>query len=187
MATHSSILAWRIPWTEKSGRLQSMGHKELITTEATQHACKSILILVLILEEKLSVFHCWLWYYLWACHIWSLLCWGTFLVYLLCYFFIKKNWCLILSNIVSHIYWDDYLTFLILHFVAVAYPLTDLLMIKTSLHLWNQSCLIMVYNLFNILLNLPIFYWGCLHLMVIRDIAHNFLFLWHYDLVLVLE
>ena len=25
MATHSSILAWRIPWAEKSGRLQSMG------------------------------------------------------------------------------------------------------------------------------------------------------------------
>jgi len=25
MAIHSSILAWRIPWTEKSGRLQSMG------------------------------------------------------------------------------------------------------------------------------------------------------------------
>ena len=25
MATHSSILAWRIPWTEKLGRLQSMG------------------------------------------------------------------------------------------------------------------------------------------------------------------
>ena len=24
MATHSSILAWRIPWTEKSGGLQSM-------------------------------------------------------------------------------------------------------------------------------------------------------------------
>ena len=27
MATHSS-LAWRIPWTEEPGRLQSMGHKE---------------------------------------------------------------------------------------------------------------------------------------------------------------
>ena len=27
MATHSSILAWRIPWTEKPGRLQSMGLK----------------------------------------------------------------------------------------------------------------------------------------------------------------
>ena len=25
MATHSSFLAWRIPWTEKPGRLQSMG------------------------------------------------------------------------------------------------------------------------------------------------------------------
>ena len=25
MATHSSILAWRIPWTEESGRLQSIG------------------------------------------------------------------------------------------------------------------------------------------------------------------
>ena len=25
MATHSSILAWRIPWTEKPGRLQAMG------------------------------------------------------------------------------------------------------------------------------------------------------------------
>jgi len=24
MATHSSILAWRIPWTEDPGRLQSM-------------------------------------------------------------------------------------------------------------------------------------------------------------------
>ena len=25
MASHSSILAWRIPWTEEPGRLQSMG------------------------------------------------------------------------------------------------------------------------------------------------------------------
>ena len=28
MATHSSVLAWRIPWTEKPGRLQSMGFSE---------------------------------------------------------------------------------------------------------------------------------------------------------------
>ena len=28
MATHSNILAWRIPWTEESGGLQSTGHKE---------------------------------------------------------------------------------------------------------------------------------------------------------------
>ena len=28
IATHSSILAWRIPWTEEPGELQSMGPKE---------------------------------------------------------------------------------------------------------------------------------------------------------------
>ena len=28
MATHSGVLAWRIPWTEEPGRLQSVGHKE---------------------------------------------------------------------------------------------------------------------------------------------------------------
>ena len=34
MATHSSILAWRIPWTEKPGGLQSMGGlKESDTTD----------------------------------------------------------------------------------------------------------------------------------------------------------
>ena len=32
MATHSSILAWRIPWAEEPGRLQSMGSQELDTT-----------------------------------------------------------------------------------------------------------------------------------------------------------
>ena len=29
MATHSSILAWRIPWTEKSGGLQSVGSQRV--------------------------------------------------------------------------------------------------------------------------------------------------------------
>ena len=38
MATHSSILAWRIPWTEKPGGLRSMGSNELDTAETTQHA-----------------------------------------------------------------------------------------------------------------------------------------------------
>ena len=28
MATHSSILAWRIPWTEEPSRLQSIDHKD---------------------------------------------------------------------------------------------------------------------------------------------------------------
>ena len=33
MATHSNILAWRIPWTEKPGRYSPWVHKELDMTE----------------------------------------------------------------------------------------------------------------------------------------------------------
>ena len=33
MATHSSILAWRIPWTEEPGGLWSVGRKEADMTE----------------------------------------------------------------------------------------------------------------------------------------------------------
>ena len=33
MTTRSRILAWRIPWTEEPGRLQSMGRKESDMTE----------------------------------------------------------------------------------------------------------------------------------------------------------
>jgi len=29
MTTHSSILAWRTPWTEEPGKLQSMGSKRI--------------------------------------------------------------------------------------------------------------------------------------------------------------
>ena len=32
MAAHSSILAWKIPWTDEPGRLQSMGLQELDMT-----------------------------------------------------------------------------------------------------------------------------------------------------------
>ena len=34
MATHSSILAWEIAWTEKHGCIQSMGWQELDMTES---------------------------------------------------------------------------------------------------------------------------------------------------------
>ena len=48
VATHSSILAWRIPWTEEPGSLQSIGLQELDMTEVTEHAhTKSRLILIL--------------------------------------------------------------------------------------------------------------------------------------------
>ena len=41
MATHSSILAWRIPHTEEPGRLQFMGSKESDTTERLRHSKQS--------------------------------------------------------------------------------------------------------------------------------------------------
>ena len=37
MATHSSILAWEIPWRVEPGRLQSMGSQRVGHTEATKH------------------------------------------------------------------------------------------------------------------------------------------------------
>ena len=36
MAAHSSTLAWKIPWTEEPGKLQSMGLQESDTTDTTQ-------------------------------------------------------------------------------------------------------------------------------------------------------
>ena len=38
MATHSSILAWRIPWTEEPGGLQSMGSQRVGHNWATKHS-----------------------------------------------------------------------------------------------------------------------------------------------------
>ena len=37
MVTDSSILAWRIPWTEEPSRLQSMGSQSQDMTEVTAH------------------------------------------------------------------------------------------------------------------------------------------------------
>ena len=42
MATHSNILAWKIPWAEEPGRLQSMGLQSIGHDWATEHAlCSS--------------------------------------------------------------------------------------------------------------------------------------------------
>ena len=35
MATHSNILAWRIPWTEEPGKLQFIGLRKSDTTKET--------------------------------------------------------------------------------------------------------------------------------------------------------
>ena len=46
MATHSSIVAWEIPWTVESGMLQSMGGKESDTTDATEYTYTQELLLI---------------------------------------------------------------------------------------------------------------------------------------------
>ena len=38
MTTHSSVLAWKIPWTEEPGGLQSMGSHRVRHDLATEHA-----------------------------------------------------------------------------------------------------------------------------------------------------
>ena len=39
MATHSSILAWEIPWTEEPGRLQSIGKYGFLWIYAQEWDC----------------------------------------------------------------------------------------------------------------------------------------------------
>ena len=42
MTTHSSILAWKIPWTEKPGGLQSMGSQRVRHNLGTEQQQKQI-------------------------------------------------------------------------------------------------------------------------------------------------
>ena len=44
MATHSSILAWKIPWTEEPGKLHSMGSQESAMSERlSTYSCQPTL------------------------------------------------------------------------------------------------------------------------------------------------
>ena len=40
MATYSSVLAWKIPWTEEPGGLQSRGSKRVGNNLVTEHTHK---------------------------------------------------------------------------------------------------------------------------------------------------
>ena len=58
MATHSSILAWRIPWTEKPGGLQSMGLERVGHDRVTNihtHTCSLKLDMFLLRNTKLNL------------------------------------------------------------------------------------------------------------------------------------
>ena len=48
MATHSSVLAWRTPWTEEPGGLQSSGSQsQTRLKQLSMHACKEICVVLL--------------------------------------------------------------------------------------------------------------------------------------------
>ena len=49
MATHSSILAWEIPWTEEPNGLQSMGSQKN-RTQLSTHACGTFYFLICIYQ-----------------------------------------------------------------------------------------------------------------------------------------
>ena len=55
MATHSCILAWRIPWAEEPGRLQSMGRKEWDKTERLSTLLTTVTMLY-IRSQNLLIF-----------------------------------------------------------------------------------------------------------------------------------
>ena len=104
------------------------------------------LVLFLTLGEMVSVFHHWGYCLLWVCHIYLLLCWGMFLLFLLSGVFII-NGCWILSKAFSSsieiIIWLLFFNLLIDWFVDI----------EESLHPWDKAHLVMVYDLFNVLLD----------------------------------
>ena len=51
MATHSSILAWRIPGTEQLGGLQSMGFLTVGCNQATEHQRVAVKLLIFRLQH----------------------------------------------------------------------------------------------------------------------------------------
>ena len=60
MATLSHILAWKIPWTEEPGKLQSMGSQRVINNLATKQQLQQINILHLMpdIEEWATDIRC---------------------------------------------------------------------------------------------------------------------------------
>ena len=46
MATHSSILAWKVPWTEEPDGLQSLGLQRVGHNWVTEHICTPLMVLI---------------------------------------------------------------------------------------------------------------------------------------------
>ena len=67
LATHSSILAWRIPWTEEPGRLQSIGSHRV---RLSMHTCRQKPVRVVFSSKKIQSLGipCGLLMYIWWDH-----------------------------------------------------------------------------------------------------------------------
>ena len=59
MATHSSTLAWKMPWMEEPGRLQSMGLQRVIHDQATSFLTeeKTVSVLCFICQNCIDFVH----------------------------------------------------------------------------------------------------------------------------------
>ena len=100
----------------------------------------TILVLFLILEEKLSPFHCWI-YWLWGCCIQLVLGWDMFPPYPLCSEFSFSFFFLSWINVDIHrcffwLSWDGHMIF-IPHFLNELYHIDWFTHIEPSLHHWN--------------------------------------------------
>ena len=65
MATHSSILAWEIPWTEEPGGLQSMGSQRVrysLATQQQQQLVSTCAFPLVLISDFLFLFQRWPWY-----------------------------------------------------------------------------------------------------------------------------
>ena len=86
MATHSSILTWRIPWTESPGGLQSMGSQRVGHDWVTKQACVYMRNMCILRLFGVLIYKCQL----------SQIGWGCFSTCLcLCFFvciFLRKIW-----------------------------------------------------------------------------------------------
>ena len=59
MATHSSILAWKIPWTEEPGRLQSMESQRVRQDLVTKQQHLPLQSLAFIIQPLQIFLQCW--------------------------------------------------------------------------------------------------------------------------------
>ena len=132
MATHSSTLAWKIPWMEEPSRLQSMGSLRIGHDWATslslftfRHWRRKWQPTPVFLPGE-SFYGCFLegFYHKWMLN------------------FIKGFLC---------IYWDNHMI-LIFQLVNVVYHIDWFVGIKESWHPWDKAHLVMMYDLFNMLL-----------------------------------